>query len=300
MTSQSNGWVRVTRTHRCPECDGSDNCTVSTDGRVVWCGRVESDRMNAGGQWLHRIDDDGGARGHRPRVPQPPPPRPKSSGTGTKWRDIAIAGLRHPRLTEKRDELARHLGVSVTALERLKVGWSLSKCWTFPERDADGQIIGILRRWPDERKLQLAGSARGLTFAKDWAETKGPVYLVEGPSDTAALMTLGLCVIGRFNDKGGSELLAELLARHAMDRQLIVIGENDRKSHESLKPAVRERHSPECDGCSSCWPGKFGAIAIAEKLSQYLCREIDWSLPPDSAKDSREWLNLMTSGAGRG
>ena len=54
---------------------------------------------------------------------------------------------------------------------------------------------------------------------------------------------------------------------------------------------MREWHKPECDGCSACWPGKFGAVTTATKLAERLEREIAWAFPPENAKDTRAWLN---------
>jgi hypothetical protein len=92
-------------------------------------------------------------------------------------------------------------------------------------------------------------------------------------------------------------LLAELIQQQAMHRELIVIGENDRKPHDLLKAKVQERHDPACDGCSNCWPGKFGAENTAKKLVGFLCRPVGWSFPPGDAKDARAWLNELPSEA---
>lgn len=61
--------------------------------------------------------------------------------------------------------LADQLGVSIDSLQRLGVGWSITdNAWTFPERDADGKLIGIIRRLWDGRKLAISGSKRGLVY----------------------------------------------------------------------------------------------------------------------------------------
>jgi len=63
------------------------------------------------------------------------------------------------------DVLARQLGVSSDSLVRLGIGWKITDaCWMFPERDADGQIIGFVRRYWDGTKFCEKGSKRGLTF----------------------------------------------------------------------------------------------------------------------------------------
>lgn len=63
------------------------------------------------------------------------------------------------------DVLAEQIGVSSESLVRLGVGWKIvESCWMFPERDADGKIIGLIRRYWDGTKYCEKGSKRGLTF----------------------------------------------------------------------------------------------------------------------------------------
>jgi len=64
------------------------------------------------------------------------------------------------------DTLAVQLGVSRASLEALHIGWKIDEStWTFPERDADGKVIGLIRRFLSGKKFCLTGSNRGLTFA---------------------------------------------------------------------------------------------------------------------------------------
>ncbi|MDA0920755.1 MAG: hypothetical protein O2945_16915, partial [Planctomycetota bacterium] len=203
----------------------------------------------------------------------------------------------HPDAAQKRTELAGKLGVEPTSLERLGVGWGQRErsqgCWTIPERDAVGNVIGVSTRLNSGKKKQIFGSHRGLTYSDDWRSGVGPILLVEGGSDTAALLSIGLSVIGRPSNYAGIDLLAELLCGVCDKREVIVVGENDRKVHGFLKPAVQKRHKTDCGCCSVCWPGKYGAIGTAEKLSELLCRKVGWCLAPDNAKDAREWLCVM-------
>jgi hypothetical protein len=85
-------------------------------------------------------------------------------------------------------------------------------------------------------------------------------------SDTATLLAHGLSAIGRPSSKGGAKILANLL--QDIDREIIVIGENDQKS----------------DGG---WPGRDGAQAVAQELADRLKRDIQWALPPNGSKDVR-------------
>ncbi len=161
--------------------------------------------------------------------------------------------------------------VSKSILKALGVGWSrATKMFTFPERDADGRVVGILIRNPETgRKRMLKGSQRGLCFSSDWKELPGPILVPEGVSDTAALLAYGLCSIGRPSSNGGFDLLEKMLGKTT--REIIIIGEIDRKP----------------DGK---WPGRDGARQTAKKLANRLGRNIGWSLPPREIKDIRAFL----------
>ncbi len=69
------------------------------------------------------------------------------------------------------EPLADDLGVTVKTLQKLGIGINpLSGAYTFPERDDQGKIIGILQRFPDGKKMMLKSSGiipkskRGLTY----------------------------------------------------------------------------------------------------------------------------------------
>ena len=264
-------WIRVTRETPCPVCAKPDNCSVSQDGQTVWCGRVSEGaiRENNGGQYLHRLTSP---------LALPPvqfrPPR-AATNSSTPVRDVtqlAVQWATHAGL--QRERLASLLGVSVASLTALGVGWHHG-CWTFPERDATGTIIGINRRYPDGTKKRLHGTRAGLTYIAQWDTGTGPVFLVEGASDTAALMDVRFSVIGRPSNNAGVQMLAEMLRSFPADRPIVVIGERD------LKPDGR-------------WPGREGAIRTAQGLADRLNRLIGWSFPPDEAKDARAWLLAQT------
>ncbi len=296
MTTKSD-WLPVTRQHPCSICEKFDNCKIARDGSAVWCGRVEqgSIEQNNGGQILHRLRDRDDpltwlARTYRPAASE------KLNRPTKDWGRIAQEAFDHAKAEAARQTLSTKLGVTVDALRRLHVGWMPSqRCWSFPERDAAGNVIGIIRRFDDGSKRREAGSQSGLTFDRvGWSESSVEprhILLVEGPSDTAALMSLGIAVVGRPSSLGGVDLLAELLRAVPSDRTIVVIGEHDRKSHGSLSPVVKKWHKPECNGCSACWPGKIGAVTTATKLAERLERPIALAFPPENAKDARAWLN---------
>ena len=290
----SGDWVRASTSRPCRLCGGPDNCeeirgTKQDEvGWHVYCGRVSDGAIsqNDGGQWLHFVRDDAAIVPSRPVQTQKPinskPTSPYWAGVVQIWVDVG---------REKLSELAAGLGVSVDSLRRLRVGFSRTDdAWTFPERNAAGELIGVSRRFQTGEKKRAHGASSGLTFADDWCAGDGPILLVEGGSDVAACLTMGLNAIGRPSNTGGVAMLGELLATISPERQVIVIGERDRKRHETLKDSVRDRHSPDCEGCSVCFPGWFGATTTAKKLADIFGRSIAWVFPLDGAKDMRAWF----------
>ena len=271
-------WRTVTKADPCPICGKPDWCQVSA--RIVHCHRIESQRpakCDAGG-WIHERD---GIANPSP-LPLPPRKRRKSDAElATIWGPKARKWWQHGG--EKVQELAGLIGVESFALDELKVGWDGS-AWTFPERNSVGLIVGINRRLSKpmddgHNKVCCTGSRRGLTYSDTWDQGEGPILIVEGGSDTAAGLTMGLCVIGRPSNIGGVEMLVNLLRRHY--RKTIVVGERDRKPR-------REGHKPMC-WCQCCWPGLYGAKTTAKHLAERLHRKVLGLLLPDNAKDLRAW-----------
>lgn len=193
---------------------------------------------------------------------------------------------------ERLDQLAGTLKVSSEALRRLHVGWKAENrrldretgkwfddgpAWTFPERDAQGRVIGIQRRFvnPTLEKKVIAGSRRGLYLPDGWSEMPGPVIVPEGASDVAALLSVGRCAVGRPNVRAGIDLLVELFGDEA--REVVVAGENDEK----------------LDGT---WPGRAGAVRVSEALADRLGRAVKRLMPPPGFKDLRDLLAAPEEG----
>ena len=90
--------------------------------------------------------------------------------------------------------------------------------FTIPERNGAGLIVGCATRFEfKDRSLKaeerfVAGSERGLTIPDGWMDRPGPLFLVEGFTNTAAMTACGLPCVGRPNNLAGVSYLAELLA----------------------------------------------------------------------------------------
>ena len=210
---------------------------------------------------------------------------------GTTAESMAEKSERYRRaLQGSRDalaELALRLGVSVHVLERLGVGWKAENvrpinggswiddgpAWTFPVMNGLGEVIGIQRRYLDEtiEDRLVRGSKPGLYVPSGWQEFRGPILITESVANVAYLIQSGCCAIGRPSVTGGVEHLARLLK--AVDRQVIVVGEDDRAA----------------DGR---WPGKERAKTVAQALATRLGRKVKMWLPPEGCKSVREVILL--------
>lgn len=170
------------------------------------------------------------------------------------------------------ERTAQILGIDLWALKDLGVGFDpVQIAIIFPEFDGQGRVVGLATRQGDGRKQMLPRSHRGLYLSADSLESVEPIFVCEGPTDAAALMTMGLPAIGRPSAFGGIEHLVDLLGAMPRDREIIILGENDEKS----------------DGR---WPGREAAIKTADTLRERLGRTVEVALPLDGAKDVRAWL----------
>ena len=52
-----SNWKRVSRDEHCPICGKPDWCTVTTDGMIACCMRVEAEKQAANGGWIHNLSD---------------------------------------------------------------------------------------------------------------------------------------------------------------------------------------------------------------------------------------------------
>lgn len=98
------------------------------------------------------------------------------------------------------------------------------------------------------------------------ADNGGPILVVEGMSDAAAAMDLGYNAIGRPSNLACMDMLVDLVR----GRQVIVIGENDKK------PDGKE-------------PGREGMVA-AFQMAKKSATGVTMLMPPEHVKDLRAWI----------
>ena len=208
------------------------------------------------------------------------PPRPGTLCTAPDAeRDWATMVQRFRTSLTKHDlrSLVEKLGVTPASLNCLDIGITTSG-YTFPEFNGVGEVVGISLRTFTGDKCMLPGSRRGIYIPQGWWDRSDPLLVVEGASDVAAATMMGFAALGRPDCSSGAKQLAEVILTGAyghdpkgvlFERNVVVMGEND------AKPDGR-------------WPGKTGAVKVAEELSWHLGRPVPWALP-GKAKDFRAW-----------
>jgi 5S rRNA maturation endonuclease (ribonuclease M5) len=253
-------WMRCSRKQPCPVCGKSDWCCYLSTGEVFWCMRVSGGTVC--GFRRGRTHENGGTAWYptlEPPVIAVLDPVPDVRPAKIAWSEIQAEceATLSPELLE---QAASMLSVPAEILRRFSIGYSRHwRAWTFPMRDpVTEQVIGIRTRTKDGRKFALTGSRQGY-FVAVKQKRQRLVYVVEGPTDAAALSGLGLEVVGRASCLHQSRELRERFR----GRRVVIIADNDEVG-----------------------------IAGANKLSAYLEGfAAAWVIqPPDGVKDAREWI----------
>ena len=251
-------WKRVNRLSRCPVCGKPDWCMVASDRSAAICPRVEegSSRYIEGSGYLHilRITTDWMNEELIPRMAKPLPEHNEVLAIRARqW----IRECPQARVMELSDKL----GVSENALRLLNIGWfDNNNSWIFPMLRQGSRLIGIRTRPTNGKKFAIKGSKNGLFIPNNLTD-EGVVYVCEGESDTAALLTCGLHAVGSPSCNSGDRLIAELLR----DRLVVV-----------------------------CMDRDGVGIRGAKQLAKYLkchAKDVRMLEPPEKYKDMRDWLH---------
>lgn len=173
--------------------------------------RVASDHPCKNGGWLH-------ATGNKPIAKTV---RREPETVETRDFDELLKGWRADGLSA----FAATLGIEPDGLNALRCVWAEPyRAWAFPMRDGFGNVIGVRLRNDEGRKWAIKGSKQGLFVTCNPAPQTA--FVCEGPTDTAAALTLGLWAVGRPSCLGGNEHLKVLLKRRDVKRA-VLLADND-------------------------------------------------------------------------
>lgn len=80
------------------------------------------------------------------------------------------------------EDITRELQLlSVDPLKQLGIGYCpVEGSWIFPERDTHGHVIGMMRRFPNGKKMMVKGSKRGYTYSPVTTFEKGEKQYTSG------------------------------------------------------------------------------------------------------------------------
>lgn len=254
-------WPHATPEHPCPICNKSDWCTFGQ--RAMLCRRVESEHPCSNGGWYHFYGSPNPE--FIPRQSQAPPRQIDADMMMRHWRSSTN--------TETVVEISAELGVSPLSLAQLGSAWSdTHDALAFPMKDGDGDTIGIRLRKKNGFKWAVSGSRTGIfVTGQDVDQIEDKIaYLPEGPTDTAALMSLGLFTIGRPTCLAGAEQIMATMERFGVYRAVIVADNDEMKrlgNHEGR-------------------PGIEAALRLKKQLGVKSCI---W-IPPSPLKDAREFV----------
>lgn len=289
------------RGHACPRCGGSDRFAAWPDVNVrgaVHCRhcftRGSSPRPGDGIAtlaWLHgqtigqaaeELHDSllGGSSTGRSDGPWSLP-----SPTGFVWPAAEDRGI-DPAVRQQLQNIAQRcasamrrswlvrlsdlLGVSVDALVTLGVGWDAEfDATTWPMRDHDGSIVGIRMRSIDGQKWSIARSMAGLFTPSRPRRSCRRLFIVEGATDTAAALSIGLPVVGLPSAGSTTRFLRPWIDRLG-PAEIIIIADND---PVGIEAAHRVCHRVIEDG--------HGAAVLC---------------PPPGVKDLRGWIAVGNGG----
>ena len=182
-------WKRVTKQHRCTVCDKPDWCGYTDE--VACCMRVQSSTPAHNGGWIHPLNSD-----HHPRTKQTEDEIKPYVDWQRRWQKLSD-GTSQAEI----EQFAASLGVMPSALHTIGCARDHHrKCWCFPMRDGLENIIGIRTRSDDGEKKAIWLSSAGIFTPKQ--PSSPPLFICEGPTDTAAMLSIGAWAIGRPSCQG--------------------------------------------------------------------------------------------------
>ena len=222
-------WVRVSKANSCCVCGRPDWCCLGE--KFANCMRVESPKPCTNGGWLHQLDSRPIDPIIIPRKTQEPPPI-KAEQMICAWRrKTPIAMI---------DNLAATLGVTRFSLVTLGASWAHERnAWAFPMHNGYRDIIGIRLRTNEGKKFAVTGSRQGVFIPEVVPDSI--LWILEGPTDTAAALSLDLFAIGRPSCLGAEDHINDFIRDNRVKRVVVCADQDDpgQKGAEKLQSTLK-------------------------------------------------------------
>jgi hypothetical protein len=216
-------WQAVSVDRPCPICGKTDWTCRFGDYKML-CERTPSDHPNKGGGWFHEYPSNFPVEIRREQ------PKPKAAAP-TPQIGILMRKLSQATPMAARHSLAASLGVLVESIVALGGVWYPRwRAWAFMMRDGYGEPVGIRLRNMDAHKWTEPGTRNGLFIPNSGFAFNplDPVYVCEGPTSTAAALSLGLQTIGRPNCNSCDDMVKVFIRQNKIRRMIIIADKDSR------------------------------------------------------------------------
>lgn len=264
-------WKEVNKSNPCGCCGRTGWCASSdADGPVTWyCMRSHKPEFTVpSGYKVIKETPDGGVvvaladkdkestwkpKRKKVELKKPEPKLDWTSIQASLWMDARQIEI---------EKFAEEIGVTSRSLITLGIGrHDEHEAWSFPMMDENLETIGFRLRNDEGSKYAIKKSKSGIFTGLCSMDDRlgSPVLIAEGPTDTAALISIGyISAMGRPSCSGGTEILLKMLKGH----DVVIVSDGD-------------------------GPGRAGAEMLAKKLGRIADR-VRIIEPP--AKDIRQWI----------
>lgn len=142
------------------------------------------------------------------------------------------------------DRFAMKLGVSFDSLKLVGCAWAAPyNAFAFPMVNGKGRAVGIRLRAESGAKWSVKGGREGIFIPTGRTCRTTVAYIVEGPTDLAACLTLGLWGIGRPSCRG-SVAHTQVTINRLHIKRAILVSDNDTPGIDGAKALAKELQIP--------------------------------------------------------
>lgn len=242
------------------------------------------------GGWIHKMSDD------LPKYIAPLKVEPEVViDAGAMWKEWSLSTT-----SDRLKTFAHKLGVETLALSFLGCVWAPPHhAWAFPMRDPHKRIVGIRLRSESGDKWAVKGSRVGCFYTSKLSINK-VLYVLEGPTDTAAALTLGLTAIGRPSCLGCESQVNDYVRLNKIV-EVVIVADNDAPG---LRGAEKLQASLRVPSCLWIPPVKdlreFAASGGDAVMIQSMIKNLIWTQPTTTKQESSINMSKTTNAAEAG